>query len=396
MTTGPGSMRISLVCPYDLGVPGGVQTHVMELAGQLTGAGDAVQVVAPGRRAGPDGSTGRGLPGADGTDGRAFDVAFVGTSVGVPFNDSVAPVSLSPLAARRGLAAIRSFGPTVVHVHEPMAPLLSPAVVMRGPRPMVATFHAWSDTDRAYRALRPVARRALARVGAWIAVSRPAIDYHAGALGASAGDFREIPNGVDVPRFAAAEPSRCLVDHVATGGGPLMLFVGRLESRKGVEELIRAFIRLKARQPGVRLAVVGDGPLKPRCRELLPRRLTDDVAFLGRLDSADLPAVYAAADLFVAPALGGESFGIVLVEAMAAGTPVVASAIPGYAAVVRDGVDGRLVPPGDVDALATAMEALVTNPRLRRALAAEGRRRAADYDWGEVADRIRNVYASLT
>lgn len=366
-------MRVALVCPYDLSVPGGVQAHVRDLAEELRRIGDEVLVVAPAEGRMPDGVRG------------------VGGSVTIPFNASRAPIALDPRAARRTVEELRRFRPDVTHVHEPAVPVVSLATSLWGPEPLVGTFHAWSDSDLAYRTVRPVLRRAAARLDARIAVSRPARDYHARALGLPAGSFREIPNGVEVARFADAAPLPELVG----SGAPTVLFVGRLEPRKGLEQLVRAFVLLKARRPTVRLLVVGDGPERDRCQALIPVRLRSDVLFIGRVDADDLPRFYASADVFAAPNLGGESFGIVLVEAMSAGVPVVASSIPGFASLLQDGREGRLVPPQDTRELADALDALLDNASLRAAMAEEGRRTAARYDWAVVAAQVRDVYENV-
>lgn len=366
-------MRVALVCPYDMAVPGGVQAHVRDLADELRAAGDDVLVLAPAGRHPPDG------------------VLPVGASLAVPFNASRAPITVSPSAGRQVVEQLRRFRPDVTHVHEPAVPIVSLAACGWGPRPIVGTFHAWSDRDLAYRAARPLLRRAIGRLDARIAVSRPARDFHAGALGIPAGAFREIPNGVRVDHFAGAAP----LPELTRSGAPTILFVGRLERRKGLDELIRAFVVLKARRATARLLVVGEGPERDRCQALLPARLRSDVLFLGRVDAADLPRFYASADVFAAPNLGGESFGIVLVEAMAAGLPVVASSIPGFASLVQDGREGRLVPPGDPRALADVLDALLANAALRAAMGGEGRETAARYDWSVVAARIRDLYETL-
>ncbi len=367
-------MRVALVCPYDVSIPGGVQGHVLALARQLRQDHDDVVVVAPSEGG-----------------GRHEGVVPVGGSVRIPFNDSQAPIALSPRSVRRAMAAIDRFRPDVIHVHEPAAPLLSLAVCLRGPRPLVGTFHAWSDSDRLYRVARPLVRAGIDRLSARLAVSAAAAAYHAGALGLPEGAFREVPNGVDVDRFASAEP----LPELAGERGDRLLFVGRLERRKGLEQLLRAFIHVKAQRPGVRLFVVGEGPERSRCQSLLPARLRSDVVFLGEVAHDDLPRFYASADLFVSPALGGESFGIVLLEAMAAGLPVIASGIPGYRSVVQDGIEGRLVPPGDSRALAAAVDTVLENPALREAMADEGRRTVASYDWSVIAERTRDVYRSV-
>lgn len=363
-------MRVALVCPYDLSVPGGVQAHVRDLAASLRELGDEVVIV------GPMGEE------------RGGRVHGVGGTVSVPFNDSRAPISLSPLAARRALEAVERHEPDVVHVHEPAVPTISLAVSLWGPRPVVATFHAWSDEDVAYRLARPLIRKAIAGVSENIAVSQPAAAYHAEALGLPTSRFHVVPNGVDVSRFADAEARADL-----TADEPTLLFVGRLERRKGLDQLLRAFVQLKTTHPDLRLLVVGDGPERDDCEALLPAQLRADVHFQGRVDVEQLPRFHASSDIFVAPALGGESFGIVLVEAMAAGLPVVASSLPGYRSVVTDGVNGLLVPPGQPRALAESIGSLLDNPSRGRALAQEGRATAADHDWSVVTARIRDVYA---
>lgn len=362
-------MHVALVSPYDLDVPGGVQSHVLHLAEALRRAGERVTTIAPG--------------------GQGSEHVDVGSSVGIPFNDSVAPIALWPAAAVRTVRALREAAPDVVHVHEPAVPWVSLAATLRSPAPVVGTFHAWSDDDRAYRAAGPVVRRAASRLAIKVAVSSAAANYHAGALGLRPGDFAVVPNAVDVARFADADPFPEL-----RSGGPVLLFVGRLERRKGLEQLILAFTMLKTTRPDLRLVVIGDGPERDRCQALLPARLRVDVDFLGRVGQGDLPRFYASADVFVSPALGGESFGIVLLEAMAAGAPVVASDIPGYHSVIEDGVTGRLVPRDDPRALTAAVDALLENPALAEALATQGRRAVNDYDWSAVARRLRDVYAS--
>ena len=220
-----------------------------------------------------------------------------------------------------------------------------------------------------------------------IAVSPAAAQFHAAALGLHTNDFRVVPNGVDVGRFAEAHP----LDRLR-GDGPVLLFVGRLEQRKGLEHAVRAFAHLKTRHPTLRLVVVGDGPERERCQELLPAGLRVDVDMLGRVSDSDLPRCYASADVFVAPATGGESFGIVLLEALAAGTPVVASDLPGFRSVVDDGRTASLVPVGDARGLADAVDALLSNQSLREAQVTAGREAVEEYDWPWVATRVRSIY----
>ena len=354
-------MKVAIVSPYDLSVPGGVQAHTEHLAGALRCLDDEVEVFGPHR------------------------------SVRIPFNGSVAPIGLDPRAGRQLGRELRAFAPDVIHVHEPLVPWVGIAAARSRIAPTVATFHAWSDRDLAYRLTRPLSRRIVGHLDAMLAVSAAAADYHAGALGVAANRFTIVPNGVDVARFAAAQP----VPGIAEPDRPTLLFVGRLEPRKGLATLIRAFALLKEDHPDLRLLVVGEGPERERCQELLPTRLRADVVFLGRVANEELPGIYAACDVYVSPALGGESFGIVLLEAMAAGRPVVASDIPGYRGVITDGREGRLVPPRDHVALAGALGAYLDDPSLRGAVADAGRRTAERYDWSVVAQQVRASYLAV-
>jgi len=351
-------MRIAIVSPYDLAVPGGVQAHAAHLAAALRQLGDEVTVLGPDR------------------------------SVNVSFNGSVAPIGLLPGTGRRLEQRLRRLAPDVIHVHEPLVPWVGVAAARSRIAPTVGTFHAWSDRDRAYRLARPLARRILGGLDAALAVSTAAADYHAGALGVARERFAIVPNGVELDRFAEAEP----LEDVADPSRPTLLFVGRLEPRKGLATLIEAFVVLKQDHPQVRLVVVGEGSERQRCEGLLPARWRDDVDFLGRVDNSVLAGVYAACDVYVSPALGGESFGIVLLEAMAAGRAIVASDIPGYRSVLSDGIEGRLVPPRDPAALAAALAVYLDDPAARRAAAAAGERTVRRYDWSVVAEQVRSHY----
>lgn len=363
-------MKIALVCPYDWSRPGGVRVHVESLARHLSGDHE-VRVFAPASE-----------PVAD------HDVEVLGRPVPVRINASVAPVALTPTAWRRTVRALKAFDPHIVHVHEPLAPAVSLAASARGPKPVVGTFHAWSEDRRLYRSMAPAVRRVASDLSVRIAVSPAALDFHSTALGLAPAAFRVIPNGVDRDGFCSADP----IDELVDPERPLALFVGRLEPRKGLDVAVRAFLRLRAANPAVRLCVVGDGPERRRCQDMVPPSARPDVLFMGQVTGEDLPSFHASADVFWAPARGGESFGIVLLEAMAAGLPVVASDIPGYRTVMVDGRQGRLVPPGDAVALAEAAGSLLGNPHLSAAMAAQGRETAAAHAWPVVGERILEVY----
>ncbi len=371
-------MRIAAVCPYDWSAHGGVRAHVASLCAELARRHD-VAILAPASAP---------LEGEDPLDAV---VHVVGRAVAVPFNRSVARVAASPLAGRRTLATLRDLAPDVVHVHEPGVPAVALAAAQRGPQPVVGTFHAWSDRDRLYRSTGPYGRHVARGLAARLAVSEAARRYHATALGLPPSAFEVVPNGVDVDRFATAEP----LAEYADPERPTLLFVGRLEPRKGLDVLVRAFLELRSSRPELRLVVLGDGPERARCERLLPVAVRPDVLFVGAVDETDKPRFHASADLFVAPNLGGESFGIVLLEAMAAGLPVVASAIPGFASVMADGREGRLVAPGDGFGLAEAVRGMLDDDEGRAAMAARGRETAERHAWPRVAERVEAIYRAV-
>ena len=370
-------MRIAIVSPYDLGVPGGVQSHVRQLGARLRADGDQVVIL------------GAGHVGVATPPGAPAEVGL-GPTRGVAFNGAVAPIALRPSAARRTLRALERLSPEVVHVHEPLVPMVGLAAALGTVAPLVVTFHAWSDSDRVYRLLRPLGRGVLSRAAAAVAVSEAAADYHAGALGVEPWSLRVVPNGVDAAPFTAA--ARALGEQ-RPDGPPRIVFVGRLEPRKGVLVLARAYLELLRTHPSAELTVIGDGPQGEELRRLLAGVPTRQVRLAGRVEGAALADALARADVAVAPALGGESFGIVLLEAMAAGTAVVASDIPGYRSVVEDGRDGVLVPVGDPGHLAGALAGLLDDPARRTALVAAGARTAEAHDWSAVAARLREVYS---
>lgn len=330
-------MRVALVCPYSLSMPGGVQGQVLGLADALAARGLCTAVVAPMDDGGAPGAGGAGAP-------PRFSV---GRSRRVPANGSVAPLALDPAAWTRTVGALRRWRPDVVHVHEPLAPLVGWAVLagrVPGAR-RVGTLHRAGGAGL-YRLAAPLARSALGHLDAVVAVSAAARDTAAAALGGRSCPV--VGNGVDLDRFAGAER--------APTAGPTVVFVGRHERRKGLGVLLAAVSRLEpAERPTV--WITSDGPETARLQARYPG--SPRLRWLGRVPDDELARLLLGADVLCAPALGGESFGVVLVEAMVARCVVVASAIPGYEEVL--GGHGLTVPPGDEVALAAA---------LRRALAA--------------------------
>lgn len=370
-------MKIALVCPYDWAKPGGVRAHVADLASHLMDRHE-VRIFAP---------TSNGV-GREGVDRL---VEPLGRPVPVPYNRSIAPIAINPRLAAHVRSRLLEFGPHVVHVHEPLAPVLSLAATALGPHPLIGTFHSWSDSDRMIRLGGRVLTRVAGRLDERIAVSAAAQRYAAAALDIPQGAFKVVPNGVDADRFAHAEPIAELRDP----DRPLILAVGRLERRKGIDVLIRAWLRLRASRPEVRLCVVGEGPERERVQSMVPPALRPDAMFVGAVSNLELPRYHASADVFVSSATGGESFGIVLLEAMAAGLPIVASDIAGYRTVVKDGVQGRLFNPTDSLALTEALEALIANSRLREAMGREGVRTAREYDWSVIGADLDGRYRAL-
>ena len=372
-------MRVAIVSPYDLSVAGGVQVHVEALAVALRAMGDEVHVVGPGA-SGP---------------GRSD----VGVSLSVPANGSRAPIALDPRAIARTRAVLRRLGPDVVHVHEPLVPLVGPAAVLGADAPVVATFHASAEggaLPRLYRVVRAPARSVIARAAALTAVSPVAAAFHARALGLDVADITIVPNGVDVARFAAARADRPSEDRTgAPDDMTRLVFLGRLEHRKGADVAVKAFLRLAEHRADVRLQVLGDGPQASSLRALVAAAAPDvraRVELAGRVSSEVLPGLLAGADIAVLPSRGGESFGLVLLEAMASGTPLVATDIPGYRAVARHDREALLVPPDDVGALASAVGRLLDDLPTRERLRSAGLVRAASFDWSAVAARMREVY----
>jgi phosphatidylinositol alpha-mannosyltransferase len=361
------AVRVALACPYAWDAPGGVQVHVGQLAGELREREHDVLVLAPAL-----GST------------RDDGVAIVGRAIRVPYQGTVAPICPSPLSVRRIARALRSFRPDVVHAHEPLAPSTAMFATISSPAPVVATFHAHAERslllDVAAPLLRPVWRRLAVRV----AVSEAAAGFVTGRLAIGDG-VRIVPNGVDVDLFAKAEP------HPGLPPGRRILWVGRLDRQKGFPVAVRAFAELAGELPDVWFVVVGEGRDRQAVANV-PGEIRRRILMVGSVSHQALPAYHAAADVFVSAALGQESFGLVLVEAMAAGVPVVATAIPGYREVARDGVDALLVPPGDPRALAGAIRRVLAEPATAAGLAGAGRARAESFRWSAVVSRLEDAY----
>ncbi|MEQ4301899.1 glycosyltransferase family 4 protein [Plantactinospora sp. B6F1] len=368
-------MRIGIVCPYSFDVPGGVQNHVIDLAEALIGLGHEVSVLAPADEDSP-------LPPY---------VVSAGRSVPLPYNGSVARISFGPVSTarvRRWLARGRF---DVLHVHEPFTLSLSLLAVLSARGPVVATFHTAMTRSRALAAAQGVLQFAVERITARIAVSALARKVQVEHLG---GGAVEIPNGVAVAKFADAEPLPGWPGPCGTGEGGTLGFLGRFtEPRKGFGVLREAFVALAARRPGLRLLVAGPGDVA-ELHEGVPEGLRDRITFLGRVPETEKARMLRSVHLYVAPNTGGESFGMILTEAMAAGATVVASDLDAFRRVLDGGRAGELFPTGDSTALRRTLTALLDDPVRRTELSGCAREVVETFDWPTVARRVLEVYAT--
>ncbi|MFE9655436.1 glycosyltransferase family 4 protein [Micromonospora sp. NPDC006431] len=368
-------MRIGIVCPYSFGVPGGVQNHVMDLAEALIGLGHEVSVLAPADEDSP-------LPPY---------VVPAGRAVPLPYNGSVARIAFGPVSTARVRRWITRGDFDVLHVHEPLTPSLSMLAVLCARGPVVATFHTAMTRSRVLSAAQGVLQILLERITARIAVSALARKVQVEHMD---GGAVEIPNGVAVAKFAGVEPLPGWPGECGPGTGGTLGFLGRFtEPRKGFPILRDAFVALAPHRPGLRLLVAGPGDPDDLYGQF-PAELRDRVSFLGRVSEADKPRMLRSLHLYVAPNTGGESFGMILTEALAAGTTVVASDLDAFRRVLDGGRAGQLFPTGDAAALRTALAGLLDDAERRAALTACGEQVVATFDWPVVARRVVEVYAA--
>lgn len=373
-------MKIALVSPYDFPYPGGVTEHTAALASGLQRRGCAVTVLAA----------------SSGYQGLTFPNLQVITRnvTRIPVGGAVARVGLSPRAYGRLKKILTQEKFDVIHLQEPLTPSLTWWTLLLArtwPHTVtVGTFHAHHELPNwLYARGRPLFAKFFARLDALIAVSEAARQF---ASAMFPGHYTVIPNGIDLARFGA----NCNLErHLAANPARTILFVGRLDWRKGFHRLLDSFIRLKPEYPHLRLVVVGPFEAKA-CRpyQRLARRhgVTDGLEFVGYVPPAHLPAMYQQADIFCAPSMGFESFGIILLEAMAAGLPLVASDIAGYRSVVTYGQDGWLVSPDSPTELDNALRQLLNNSSLRYKMGQNGSRKAQQYSWEQIIDQILALY----
>jgi phosphatidylinositol alpha-mannosyltransferase len=351
-------MRIGMISPYSLSVPGGVQGQVLGLARAIRARGESVRVLAP----------------CDGPPPEPF-VTPLGNCVPLGANGSIAPVAPDLAAQLRTIRALRDEDFDVLHLHEPFAPGPTMTAMLVKSAPIVCTFHS-AGSSFAYDIFKPLTTRASKQLDLRFAVSEDAEALAKSALG---GEYERAFNAVEVSKFRSLRPHKT--------DGQTILFVARHEERKGLAILLEAFALL---DPSTRLWIAGVGP---ETAELQSRHAGDPrISWLGELDENSKMERMLGADIFCAPSLHGESFGIVLLEAMAAETAVVASDLPGYAKVTRHGKDAVLVPPGDVDRLAEVLRTTLSDRSLRDKLIASGSSRVAELSMRRLADLYLDAY----
>lgn len=362
------SMRIGLVCPYAWDVPGGVRSHVSDLALTLRAHGHQVNVLAP----------------VEEEDAIPEWVTDGGRPVAVPYNGSVARLSFGVKATRRVRAWIREGDFDIVHIHEPLAPSLSVLTCWAARGPLVATWHSSHDRSRVLTAGYYVAQTAMEKLRGSIAVSEEARRTLVGFVG---GDAVLIPNGVRVKEF--------LPDVHDRQRRRALLFLGRIEEpRKGLSVLIDALPGILAHVPDLKVIVAGPGD-SDDVRDALPEEVARSITFLGTVSDERKQELLREVQVYVAPHTGGESFGIVLVEAMAAGACVVASDLPAFRNVLEDGQAGRLFPVKDSASLTAEVLSVLHDDAARCALVARGHARAEQYDWDSVVHDVLEVYDSV-
>ena len=370
-------MKIALVSPYDFAYPGGVAHHISSLEKRLTGMGHEVKVIAPASKA-----------------VSVFGDRFIpiGKPRPIPSSGSICRITISLRLGSTIKSVLEREKFDIIHLHEPFMPMLCSAVLRFANAATVGTFHACEGRP-GYDFGKPlttyILNRRRRKLGGKIAVSVPAMKFAGKYVH---GYYNIIPNGIDLKHFSPDVPP---VERFADGKLNI-LFVGRLEKRKGLDYLLGAYQIVKREVPNSRLIVVGPGTrLRRKYEKQVKSMRLEDVVFIGYVSSEELPRYYKTAHVFCAPALGHESFGIVLLEAMAVGIPVVASSISGYSSVLTHGAEGLLVTPKDIQELARALLSLLKDGQLRKQMGSKGIIKAKDYDWDHIARRVLDYYMRI-
>ncbi|WP_421741939.1 glycosyltransferase family 4 protein [Cellulomonas sp.] len=365
-------MRVGIVCPYSYDVPGGVQFHVRDLAEALIARGHDVSVLVP----------------ADDETPIPPYMTAAGRAIPVRYNGAVARMTFGPVTAARVRKWLAAGEFDVLHLHEPVTPSLGMLALWIADGPIVATFHTALIRSRPLQMAYPLVRQSLEKISARIAVSEDARRTLVEHMG---GDAVVIPNGVYVDAFAAAQPDP---RWTGTPERPTIAFLGRLdEARKGLPVLLEAVPRVLAAIPGARFLVAGRGETGPEeVRELLGEQGAAAVEFLGGISDDDKANLLASVDVYCGPQTGGESFGIVLVEAMSAGATVVASDLGAFSRVLDDGEAGVLFRTGDSEDLARTLVRVLQDPELRARVSAHALEVVRQYDWSTVTDQVLAVY----
>ncbi len=363
-------MKVGLVSAYDYAYPGGVTEHIHHLAAGLRRRGCTVKILAP--CSDPS------------YEGDHPDFIRIGRPLPIPMHGSIARITLSLRLAARVKRFLREEGFDVIHLHEPLMPALPLTVLRYSETINVGTFHAYARSNVGYYYGKPLLKRWVRRLHERLAVSEPARQFVSRYF---PGDYHVVPNGIDLARFRDRPPLPAYRD-----GKLNLLFVGRLEHRKGLGYLLRAYSKLRRERDDVRLIVVGDGPYRRWYSRWVQRNEIPDIAMVGYVDAAEKPRYYATADIFCAPNTGDESFGMVLLEAMAAGKPIVASDIAGFRQVIHSGSEGLLVPRKSRHQLVAAIKLLLDDPDLRARLGRTGLQTVQQYDWERVINRVLDIY----
>jgi len=362
-------VKIALVSPYDFASFGGVTKHISHLAREFRRAGHDVHIIAP-------------CSGKLSVEPPA-PLHRLGHPVSFPANGSIARVGIGSRLGKEVGQIMATGAFDIVHLHEPLVPALPLAVLRASRATNIGTFHAFRRSTFAYFYGKPILRYFFGKLDGRITVSECARNFVAEHFPA---DYRVIPNGIDFERFSRPRPRLVRFDD----GRLNVLFVGRLEKRKGLGHLLRAWGRVHEEVPDARLLVVGGGGGLKHYRAFVGART--DIVFAGEVTDDELLDYYHSADVFCAPSTGGESFGMILLEAMAAGKPILTTDIPGYSEVVTHEVEGLLVRPKDADSLAAGLIRLLRSPELRARLGAEGQRAAEIYAWPRIAQQVLEYY----